>query len=195
MDKAARAQPADAAAGKGRGVYRIVIDGAQQAIFDELTSLDRPLAAIFNSRMAFYDPNGASQPRGLRRGGRIQMRTVSGKHVIVDGDILEFDPPHRFVHTHRFTGHDDPVCIVTYELKPVAGGIEVTLTVDDLPLGTQTAKEMERGGMFILNNLKAIVERGQPPLSTRLMYWMFGAMEFVLPKKSRTENWPLEGRK
>jgi len=67
--------------------------------------------------------------------------------------------------------------------------------VDDLPLGTRTAKSMAKGGMFILGNLKAIVERGRPPLGTRLMYAMFGAMEFVLPKKTKTENWPLEGRK
>lgn len=171
---------------KGKAVYRIVINGSQEAIFRELTSTDRPLGAIFNSRM---------HTTGLRPGGRIQMRTVSGGHVVVDGDVVEYDPPHRFVHTHRFTSHDDPVCRVTYELKPVAGGIEVTLTVDDLPLGTRTAKEMQRGGMFILDNLKAIVENGRPPLSTRLMYFMFGAMEFVLPAKSKTERWPLEGRK
>ena len=172
--------------GKGRAVFKIVIDGSQQAIFEELTSVDRPLGAIFNSRMA---------TTGRQRGGRIQMRTVSGRHVVVDGDILEYDPPNRFVHTHRFTSHDDPVCIVTYELKPVAGGIEVTLTVDDVPLGTKTATEMQRGGDFILRNPTAIVEQGRPPLGTRLMYWMFGAMEFVLPERSKTEHWPLEGRK
>jgi uncharacterized protein YndB with AHSA1/START domain len=171
---------------KGKAVYRIVIDGSQEAIFRELTSTDRPLGAIFNSRM---------HTTGLKPGGRMQMRTVSGAHTIVEGDVLECSPPHRFVHTHRFTQRDDPVCRVTYELKPVTGGIEVTLTVDDLPLGTRTATEMQRGGMFILNNLKAIVEKGRPPLGTRLMYWMFDAMEFVLPKRTRTENWPLEGRK
>jgi len=80
-------------------------------------------------------------------------------------------------------------------LKPVAGGIEVTLTVDDLPLGTKTAKEMESGGTFILENLKAIVENGRPGFKTRLMYWMFGALEFVLPKRTKTANWPLEGGK
>ena len=140
---------------KGKAVYRIVINGSQERSSGELSSTDRPLGAILKLAHAHH---------GAEAGGRMQMRTVSGGHVVVDGDVVEYDPPHRFVHTHRFTSHDDPVCKVTYELKPVTGGIEVTLTVDDLPLGTQTAKEMQRGGMFILNNLKAIVESGRPPL-------------------------------
>jgi uncharacterized protein YndB with AHSA1/START domain len=164
-------------------VFRVVIAGSQDAIFRELTATDRPLGAIFNSRM---------HTTGLRPGGRIQMRTVSGGHTIVQGDVLEYDPPHRFTHTHRFTQHDDPVCKVTYELRPVTGGVEVTLTVDDVPVGTKTATEMQRGGMFILGNLKAIVETGRPPLATRLMYAAFGALEFVLPKKTKSANWPLE---
>ena len=164
-------------------VFRIVINGSQEAIWRELTSTDRPLGAIFNARM---------HTTGLKPGGRMQMRTVSGGHVMVDGDILEFSPPHRFAHTHRFTNHEDPVCRVTYELKPVAGGVEVTLTVDDVPVGTKTADEMQKGGMFILNNLKSIVETGKPPMGTRMMYAMFGAMEFVLPARTKSEHWPLE---
>ena len=165
-------------------VFRVVIAGSQEAIFRELTALDRPLGAIFNARM---------HTTGLRPGGRMQLRTVSGAHTIVVGDVLELDPPHRFAHTHRFTQHDDPVCRVTYELKPVTGGVEVTLTVDDVPVGTKTAKSMQQGGMFILDNLKSIVETGRPPLGTRLMYAAMGALEFVLPKRTRSENWPLDG--
>jgi uncharacterized protein YndB with AHSA1/START domain len=168
---------------KTRAVFRIVIAGSQGAIFEELTATSRPLPAIFNSRM---------HTTGLRPGARMQMRTVSGGHVIVEGDILEYDPPRRFVHTHRFTQHDDPVCRVTYELKPVEGGVEVTLTVDDLPAGTKTAKGMQDGGDFILRNLKAIVEKGRPPIGTRLMYLAFGALEFVLPSKTKTRHWPLD---
>ena len=166
-----------------KALFRIVIDGSPEAIFRELTRTDGLIPAIFNSRMV---------TTGLKPGGRMQMRTASGEHVIVDGEILEYDPPRRFVHLHRFTQYDDPVCKVTYDLKPVTGGVEVTLTVDDLPPGTQTEKEMSRGGDFILRNLKAIVEKGRPPLGTRLMYAMFGAMEFVLPKRTRTADWPLE---
>ena len=170
---------------KGKALFRVVIDGSQQAIFEELTRTDRPLGAIFNSRM---------HTTGLAPGGRMQMRTVSGDHTIVDGEVIEYDPPRRFSHWHRFTSMDDPVCKVTYELKPVTGGIEVTLTVDDMPLGTKTEAEMQRGGMFILNNLKSIVETGRPPFGTRAMYWAFGALEFVLPKKTRSEHWPLDKR-
>lgn len=181
MDKVSAA-PA-IAVDKGRAIFRVVINGSEQAIFDDLTSVDRPLGAIFNSCMA---------TTGLRRGGRIQMRTVSGRHTIVDGEILEYDPPHRFVHTHRFTQFDDPASIVTYELKPVAGGIEVTLTVDDLPRATRTAAEMAKGGDFMLKNLKAIIETGRPTFGARMMYVMFDAMEFVLPARTKSELWPID---
>ena len=171
---------------KKRAVFRVVIDGSQEAIFQELTRTDRPLPAIFNARM---------HTTGLKPGGRMQMRTGSGNHVMVDGEVVEYDFPRRFVHTHRFTTLDDPVCRVTYELKPVTGGIEVTLTVDDMPAGTKTEKEMSKGGDFILANLKAIVEKGRPPLGTRMMYAMMGAMEFMLPGRTKTANWPLEKSK
>ena len=171
---------------KGKAVYRIVINGPQEAIFRELTDTSRPLPAIFNARM---------HASAMKPGGRMQMRTGSGGHVIVDGEILECDPPHRFAHTHRFTMMDDPVCKVTYELKPVTGGIEVTLTIDDLPLGTKTAKSMEPGGTDILRNLKKIVEQGQVSLGTRIKYALMDAMEFMLPGKTKSEHWPLEGRK
>lgn len=163
-------------------IFRIVINAPIERVWRELTKTDEAQGAIFNAML---------HTTGLAPGGRMQMRTGSGKHVIVDGEIIEFDPPNRFVHSHRFTQYDDPVCHVAYELKPVDGGVEVTLRVLQLPVGTRTAKDMQGGGMTILNTLKQIAETGRPTLGTRLMYQMFGLLEFILPARTRSEHWPL----
>jgi hypothetical protein len=167
-----------------KAVFRIVINGTMEAVFRELTKTGEPQGAVFNSMLTLDQP-------GLVRGRRMQMRTVSGRHAIVVGEVVEHEPPARFAHTHRFTQYDDPSCTVVYELRKVEGGVEVTLTVENIPVGTGTEKEMKKGGDFILKNLKAIVETGKPPFGTRLMYAMFGALEFVLPAKTRSERWPI----
>jgi uncharacterized protein YndB with AHSA1/START domain len=163
-------------------LFRIVINADIDRVWRELTKTDEAQGAVFNAWL---------HTTGLKPGGRMQMRTGTGKHVLVVGEILEFDPPRRFVHSHRFTQHDDPVCQVAYDLKPVPAGVEVTLRVTGLPPGTATAKSMQQGGNMILQSLKAIAETGRPPLGTRLMYVAFGLMEFVLPKRTRSEHWPL----
>ena len=164
-------------------VFRIVIQADIERVWRELTKTDEAQGAVFNAWL---------HTTGLAPGGGIQMRTGSGKHVLVVGEVLEVDPPHRFVHSHRFTQYDDPVCHVAYELKPVAAGVEVTLRIRGMPVGTPTARSMQQGGDMILRSLKAIAETGQPPLRIRLMYRAFDLMEFVLPKRTRSEHWPLE---
>jgi uncharacterized protein YndB with AHSA1/START domain len=163
-------------------IFRIVINADIKRVWRELTKTDEAQGAVFNAWL---------HTTGLVPGGRMQMRTGSGKHVLVVGEVLEVDPPHRFVHSHRFTQYDDPVCHVTYELKPVAAGVEVTMRVSGMPAGTRTAKSMQQGGDMMLKTLKAIAETGRPPLPTRLMYTAFALLEFVLPKRTRSEHWPL----
>jgi uncharacterized protein YndB with AHSA1/START domain len=163
-------------------LFRIVINADIDRVWRELTKTDEAQGAVFNAWL---------HTTGLAPGGKLQMRTGTGKHVLVEGEVVEFDPPHRFVHTHRFTQYDDPVCQVAYELKPVADGVEVTLRVVGMAAGTRTAKSMQQGGDMILKTLKAIAETGRPPMATRLMYSAFGLLEFVLPKRTRSEHWPL----
>ena len=76
-----------------RAVYRIVIDGSMEAIFRELTKRGEPQAAVFNAWL---------HAQALAPGNAIQMRTGTGKHVLVIGKVLELDPPRRFTHTFRF---------------------------------------------------------------------------------------------
>ena len=108
------------------------------------------------------------------------------------GDVLEFDPPHRFAHTFKFTHLDDPECTVIYELRESEGGVAFRMTLEDLPVGTKTAKQMKKGGTMILSTLKAMVERGRPSLTTRSLFVLFRAMEITSPESTRSEHWPLE---
>ena len=171
------------AEGTEDAVFRVFIKADIQRVWCELTKQGEAQGAIFNAWL--------HSPGALNAGAPMQMRTGSGRHVIVQGAVEVFEPPYRFVHTHRFTQFDDPVCRVSYELKPVGDGVEVTLKVMSMPAGTRTAKSMATGGTRILATLKAICETGQPPLGTRVMYWMFDRMEFVLPARTKSEHWPL----
>ena len=168
--------------GNSRLVSKIVIAGSQQAIWHELTKQGEPQAAVFNAWL---------HAQALAPGRTVQMRTASGDKVIVVGEVLEFDPPNRFAHTFRFTQYDDPPCTVIYELKPVSGGIEVSLIVENLPVGTRTGKSMESGSASILNTLKDVVEHGRPKFGTRLLYALASKMDFVLPKRCDARHWPL----
>lgn len=168
---------------ENKAVFRIFIRGRIEDVWREIATVGVPLQGIFNAVMH----TSAKMAAGVQ----MQMRTVSNRCAIVIGEVLECVPPRRFVHTHRFTQYDDPFTRVAYDLEEKDGGVELTLTVFEIPLGTATEKEMRRGGTFMLNNIKAIVETGRPPFSTRLMYWLFGKLEFILPRKTSVENWPL----
>ena len=165
-----------------RLVSKILIRGSIDAIWRELTKNNEPQAAVFNAWL---------HAQALVPGAKLQMRTGDGKNVLVIGTVLDFNPPHRFAHTFRFTQYDDPECTVIYELKPVSDGVEVSLIVENLPVGTRTAKEMQSGSTMILNTLKAVVETGKPSLSIRVMYWLFSKMGFMLPARTKAEHWPL----
>ncbi len=164
-------------------VFRIVVKAPIERVWRELTKTGEAQGAIFN---AWLHTRG-----GLVPGAAMQMRTGSGKHTIVVGEVVECTPPRRFVHTHRFTQYEDPVCQVSYELEPVQGGVQVTLRVTGVTAGTKTAKDMAGGGTMIVNTLKAICESGRPAFGTRLMYAMFTALEFVLPARTKSGHWPL----
>jgi uncharacterized protein YndB with AHSA1/START domain len=165
-----------------RAVFTVFIRGPIEKVWREITKTDSPQLCMFNMKLRTTE---------LKKGALIRADTVGGKYTGVVGEVLEFDPPRRYSHTFRFTRFDDPPCKVTYDLREVEGGTEFTLTVDDIPLGTKTAKQMRPGSKMIVNTLKAVVETGRPSFGVRVLYKLFGALEFLSPKKTRAENWPL----
>jgi uncharacterized protein YndB with AHSA1/START domain len=120
------------------------------------------------------------------------MRTSNRKYTGVVGEVIEFNPPHRFSHTFKFTQYDDPPCTVTYDLVQVEDGVEFTMTCDSISAGSRTAKQMKQGGPTIIKVLKAMVENGKMPFAVRVMYGLFKLLEPLTPRVSRSENWPID---
>lgn len=175
--------PAAAPGTTERAVFKIFIRGSIDAVWREITKTDSAQLCMFD--MMLVTP-------GLAPGNPVQMRSKNGKVVGIVGEVIEFDPPHRYGHTFKFTHLNDPACKVFYELKEVTGGVEFTMTLEDLPSGTKTAKQMVPGGDLIIKTLKSVVETGKVPVGTRMIYTMIAlTAPFTTPKACKAENWPL----
>lgn len=164
-------------------VFQILIHGSLEAVWNEITRTDAPIGAFFNNRMHLEQ---------LQSGSSLAMRTGDGKYTGVVGEVLEVIPLKRFSHTFKFTNYDDPHCRVIYDLEQTADGVSFTLTMEDLPAGTKTAKNMVQGGKMIVNTLRAVIETGCPSLGIRVLYGFFKLMAPFSPKRCLSEQWPLE---
>ncbi len=171
-------------------VFSIQIDATKEAVWREITRTDKPQDAMYHTVL---------HSTGLKPGATYQMRTPSGKYVNTIGEIIEYDPPNRLRQTVRFVRYDDPPVTVTYDIADLPeGGVELTLTVEDLPIGTKSGDGWtgSGGGRWICMTIKQIVEEGQASVSTRMMYKFFDVFAPVLaplatPKRTRVEHWPL----
>lgn len=164
-----------------KAIFKVLIHGTAEQVFHELTKTDELQKAIFYCRMHAdrFEP-----------GETVSMRSPDGKNVAMIGKIIEYTPHTRFVHTLKFTSYDDPECTVVYDIAPKEGGVELTLTVENMPMGTKTAKNMAQGGTMICNNIKAIVETGKPTFMYRtVLHALIKLAGLFTPKKCRTEKW------
>jgi len=163
-----------------KAIFRVHIRGTMQQVFREVTKTDEIQKAFFFNRL--HTP-------GLEAGAPMAMRSPNGKYTAVVGKVLEYDPPNRFSHTMRFTAYDDPECTVIYDLIEKDGGVEFTLTVENMPMGTKTAKNMASGGTMICNTIKKIAETGKPSFGYRMLGVVFKLMAPLSPKRCKTEKW------
>lgn len=164
-------------------LFQVHIEGSLEAVWNEITRTDAPIAAFFNNRMDVGT---------LRAGSKLAMRSPDGKVTGVVGEVLEVVPLKRFSHTFRFTHLEDPPCKVVYDLEESGGGVLFTLTVEEIPAGTKTAKQMMQGGSMIVNTLKRVIETGKPALGTRMLFVLFRLMQPISPKKCLSANWPVD---
>lgn len=166
-------------------VYKVVINAPIETVWNTLVKTDAVLPFFFGSVCETKD--------GLKPGRKMRMVTPDRKIAAVVGEVLEFSPPYRYSHTMAFTQYvGEAPSTVTYELKEVPGGTEFSLITTNVPTGTKSEKSMGQGGPFIVQNLKALVETGEPAFSGKMVMMLNPLMAMMTPKVSRIENWPLD---
>lgn len=159
-------------------VFSIDIGAPIQAAWDELTKLGKIQIPMMNTVLECdFEP-----------GSSMRYYNASRKRILVVGTIMEIDPPHRMVHTYRFTDLDESETVVTWQLDEIPSGVRVTVTHSRFTDQTGTHARVKGGWNWILSTLKAVLETGRAPLKVRLAYGVMGALSFMQPKKTLAEN-------
>jgi uncharacterized protein YndB with AHSA1/START domain/DNA-binding transcriptional ArsR family regulator len=138
-----------------RHVFQIYIRTTPQRLWQAITDPG------FTERYFFQTRVDAT----WERGGPLRYLTTDG-HPVVEGDVIEADPPHRLVTTWAFRQDpqlaDDPPSRVTWEIEPVGETCRLTLIHDDFPSENATFHNVVRGWPLVLSSLKSLLETGQP---------------------------------
>lgn len=149
-------------------VYRVDIKATPEAIWNAITNPEWNQQYGYRGR-AEYDlrPGGA-----YRAFASEAMKAYGGPDVIVDGEVVEADPPRKLVQTWRPLWDPEMVAEgfkrLTWEIEPGAGGITTLTVTHELDRAPKTAAQVsgkipEAGGgwSFILNDLKTLLETGK----------------------------------
>ncbi|HEY3182426.1 MAG TPA: SRPBCC family protein [Gaiellaceae bacterium] len=138
-------------------VYQVFIKAGPEQIWDAITKPEFTQQYFYGSRADFdLRPGGAY--RGLG----------DGDSVLVEGEVVEADPPRKLVHTWRALydpelGSEEP-SRVTWEIAPQDGGFSLlTVVHDQLDRSPKTAESVSGvGWMMVLSGLKTLLETGKP---------------------------------
>jgi uncharacterized protein YndB with AHSA1/START domain len=148
-------------------VFQVSIKATPQAIWDAITSPE------WNGRYGY----GAPTTYDLRPGGRLTtaasaaMKAYGGPDVIIDGQVIESDPPRKLVQTWRPLWDPEIVAEgakqLTWEIVEGRDGVctltvthELTNAPKTRTMVTGQMKEAGGGWPMILEDLKRLLETG-----------------------------------
>ena len=150
-------------------IYRIFIKATPQAIWDAITKPEWTQKWGYGLRDE-YDLRPGGAYRGLANDGMIKMGMTG---VIVDGEVLEVQAPHKLVVTWRM--YVDPsmraegFTTLTYEIEEGREGVSRLSIVHDLTgtpghgamvAGDKQGPGAGAGWTWILSDLKTMLENG-----------------------------------
>ncbi len=149
-------------------IYEVYIKATPQAIWDAITTPE------WTARFGYQGP----VEYDLRKGGAFKaqpsaaMIAMGMTSTLVDGEVLESDPPHKLVQTYRFLFDESTIAEgfsrLTYDIAPTQSGftrLTVTHEMEGQPkmAALVAAKFSEQGAggwSWILSDLKSVLETG-----------------------------------
>lgn len=163
-----------------RQVHVVEIKAPVTDVWAEITKLKQIQKPMF----------GTVLDTDFQPGSRMIYRSEDGKRVFIIGEVHEFVPPTRFVHTFRFSNLPETPTLVEWTLEEKAGVTRVTVVHSKFVDQQKTADSVRTSWVDILNDIKAVVETGNVRLKTRLMLGMMSAFTFMAPKDTLRQNIP-----
>jgi len=150
-------------------IHEIYIKATAEAIWDAVTSPE--WTAKYGYRgFAEIDKQAGGK---YRQKANQQMQAMGLPETIIDGEVVEYRPPHKLVHSFRFLFTEEQKAEgftrVTWEIEPTGHGfcrLTVTHELEGAPImaAATSSKFDERGGggwAWILSDLKSLLETGK----------------------------------
>jgi uncharacterized protein YndB with AHSA1/START domain len=140
--------------------YDVLIRATPEQVWDALTNPDQTERYYFGTRVE-SDWSPRSEVR--YRDPRAEDPAAS---VPVEGEVLEFEPPHRLVTTFKAafapdTGGGDQT--VSWEVQPMGENASLlTLTHDGYDPSSDPEKRIHLGWVQTYSSLKSLLETGEP---------------------------------
>jgi uncharacterized protein YndB with AHSA1/START domain len=150
-------------------IHEIYIKAPAQKIWEAITSPEWTAKYAYQGRVE-YD---------LRPGGTFRafapppMLAMGMPEVVIDGEVIESDPPRKLVQTYRFLFNDamksEGFTKITWDIVPTQSGfcrLTVTHELEGAPIMADMVgspfTEMGGGGWtWILSDMKSLLETGK----------------------------------
>ncbi|MDX6410853.1 MAG: hypothetical protein QOE91_369 [Gaiellaceae bacterium] len=139
-------------------VYQVFIKATPEQIFEAITNPAFTQKYFYGTR-ADYD---------LRPGGKYLSLAGDSDAPMVDGEVVEVDPPRKLVQTWRFL-YDPELTAegytnVTWDIDEVEGaeGVSKLTVTHALEGAAKSAEHVAGGWSLILSGLKTLLETGKP---------------------------------
>ncbi len=149
-------------------VYRVYIKATAHAVWEAITSPEWTQRYGYRVRQEYE-----LRPGGVYRSLANQaMLDMGSPEVVVEGEVIEADPPRRLVQTWRMLFDDnqraEPMTRLTWEIteaRPGLCALTVSHELDGAPVHAalvagQAGLEAGGGWPYVLSDLKSLLETG-----------------------------------